>query len=230
MEREAAAALLAAAQAQLAAGRLAAAEQLYSRLIARRAGAAPGYVPGAGGGGGEGRSGPAVTAALPLCPAQRPPRPRHGPQRPGPHQVPAGGVRRRPGGLRGRHRLPARLRGALLQPGPGALPAGYGPRRAAPRGGPGRGACAAQCLTPAGAGAAGPGDPGQGRAARACPLPARRRPSARSLTAVTSSFGGQGAPPELRNATAWYRGSLQSNPLRFMDLPGPGGGKTSHQQ
>uniref|UniRef100_A0A663EVR7 WD repeat-containing protein 35 n=1 Tax=Aquila chrysaetos chrysaetos TaxID=223781 RepID=A0A663EVR7_AQUCH len=54
----------------------------------------------------------------------RRPRPGHGPQQPRPDQVLAGGVRRRRGGLHGRHRVPARLRGALLQPGPGALPAG----------------------------------------------------------------------------------------------------------
>ncbi|XP_040454402.1 tetratricopeptide repeat protein 32 isoform X1 [Falco naumanni] len=64
MEREAAE-LLAAAQAQLAARRLAAAEELYSRLIARCAGPAAGYVPGRGA---RGCARPALTAALPLSP------------------------------------------------------------------------------------------------------------------------------------------------------------------
>lgn len=72
MEREAEEeALLSAAQAQLAARRLSAAEELYSRFIARCGGPAggtapPGYVPGPGGG--AVGAGPAVTAALPLSP------------------------------------------------------------------------------------------------------------------------------------------------------------------
>ncbi|KAM6138234.1 tetratricopeptide repeat protein 32 [Phoenicopterus ruber ruber] len=70
MAREAAE-LLAAAQAQLAARRLSAAEELYSRFIAgcaaAAAGPAPaGYVPGRGRAGRG--AGPAVTAALPLSP------------------------------------------------------------------------------------------------------------------------------------------------------------------
>lgn len=75
MEREAEEeALLSAAQAQLAARRLSAAEELYSRFIARCGGPAggtapPGYVPGPGGGRrGAVGAGPAVTAALPLSP------------------------------------------------------------------------------------------------------------------------------------------------------------------
>ncbi|XP_054675949.1 tetratricopeptide repeat protein 32 isoform X2 [Grus americana] len=113
MEREAAE-LLAAAQAQLAARRLSAAEELYSRFIARCAGpgsAPAGYVPGAGGGW-EARGPPEWP--LSLCPTpQRRPRPRNGSQQPGPDQVPSGGVRRRYGGLHGRHRVPARLRGCF---------------------------------------------------------------------------------------------------------------------
>ncbi|XP_075353987.1 tetratricopeptide repeat protein 32 isoform X1 [Mycteria americana] len=114
MEREApggAAELLAAAQAQLAARRLSAAEELYSRFIARCAGPGPGgYVPGRGE---RGRRGSCCNGRSPCVSAQRRPRPRHGPQQPGPDQVLSGGVRRRHGGLHGRHRVPARLRGCF---------------------------------------------------------------------------------------------------------------------
>lgn len=98
--------------------------------------AAPGLPPrGNGGGFHEGdthstRRASRLLRLFSLSPLQqRQPRPRHRLQQPRAHQVPAGGVRRRHGGLRGRHREPARLRGALLQQGPGALPPGYGSTR-----------------------------------------------------------------------------------------------------
>ncbi|XP_075606669.1 tetratricopeptide repeat protein 32 isoform X1 [Balearica regulorum gibbericeps] len=115
MEREVAE-LLAAAQAQLAARRLSAAEELYSRFIARCAGpgsAPAGYVPGGVAVDGKRGAGP-PERPLSLCPTpQRRPRPRNGSQQPGPDQVPSGGIRRRHGGLHGRHRVPARLRGCF---------------------------------------------------------------------------------------------------------------------